>query len=55
MAKDKNSAFVQGFKNPDSQERQQWELYLPENPTNRDKMKYMLLKIFKILNEEGKQ
>lgn len=51
MAKDKNGAFVQGFKNSDSEERKSWNIYAPEDLKESNINKYMVLQILESLNK----
>jgi hypothetical protein len=46
MAKNENSAYVQGFKNETKGNRTQWGFYLPNDSNDTDVNKYMMEQIF---------
>jgi hypothetical protein len=51
MARDENSAYVQGFKDPSGENSQHWKFYLPEGSNSqKNNDQKMLLRIFEVLN-----
>jgi hypothetical protein len=48
MAKIRDSGYVQGFINMEGT-RTKWDLHLPNNPSDLDKNKKMLIRMFKII------